>query len=113
MFGLAAGTVAPSAWAGLWQAAVERRGSLPKNALPRPQQAGCPQSEKTKMGMENQRGCVLFCISPRPLHPTPSPASHPISYIPPHPSSLLVPKEGGWGWGPGSAPRWGAKEKVW
>lgn len=47
------------------------------------------------------------------LHLTPSPASHPIPYIPPHPSSLLVPKEGGWGWGPGSAPRWGAKEKVW
>lgn len=88
MFGLAAGTVAPSAWAGLWQAAVERRGSLPKNALPRPQRAGCPQEPENQSGDGKTKGL-------RPLlHLTPSPASHPIPCIPPHllhPTPSLIP----------------------
>lgn len=91
MFGLAAGTVAPSAWAGLWQAAVKRRGSLPKNALPRPHRAGCPQSQKTKVGLENQRRLL-----PPLLHPTPSPAAHPIPCIPACRVLAHIPT---WEWG--------------
>lgn len=73
---LGCGTVAPSAWAGLWHVAERRRGS--QNALPQPCQDGCTQGRETEAGMEMRAVSGI-------LNPTPSPASHPHLWHPTHP----------------------------